>query len=138
MVQQYGFDPDCKVVAFTGDNPASLAGMRVEEKDIVLSLGTSDTLMWAYKTPKPALEGHIFVNPIEGIGIDLLVVYFAFCSGHLISMRDGVEVHKPAKKRTRPISSHCDGISLVNKGFIIWLLGKFCLQDTVGTSEQAR
>ena len=66
MVQQYGFNPDCKVVAFTGDNPASLAGMRVEEGDIVLSLGTSDTLMWAFKTPKPALEGHIFVNPVEG------------------------------------------------------------------------
>ena len=74
MVQQYGFDPDCKVVAFTGDNPASLAGMRVEDKDIVLSLGTSDCLMWAYKTPKPALEGHIFVNPVEGIGIYLLVI----------------------------------------------------------------
>ena len=74
MVQQYGFDPDCKVVAFTGENPASLAGMRLEEKDIVLSLGTSDTLMWAYKTPKPALEGHIFVNPIEGIGIYLFIL----------------------------------------------------------------
>lgn len=67
LVQQYGFNPDCKVVAFTGDNPASLAGMRVEEGDIVFSLGTSDTLMWAFKTPKPALEGHIFVNPIEGM-----------------------------------------------------------------------
>ena len=67
MVHQYGFSRDCKVVAFTGDNPASLAGMRVEEGDIVFSLGTSDTLMWAFKTPKPALEGHIFVNPIEGM-----------------------------------------------------------------------
>lgn len=67
MVEQYGFNPDCKVVAFTGDNPASLAGMRLEEGDIALSLGTSDTLMLCFKTPKPALEGHIFVNPVEGI-----------------------------------------------------------------------
>jgi len=29
------------------------------------------------------------------------------------------------KKRMRPISSHLDQTSLVNKGFIIWLLGKF-------------
>ena len=28
-------------------------------------------------------------------------------------------------KITRPISSHIDRTSLVNKGFIIWLLGKF-------------
>lgn len=65
MVQEYGFSPDCKVVAFTGDNPASLAGMRLDKGDIALSLGTSDTLMLCFKTPKPALEGHIFVNPIE-------------------------------------------------------------------------
>ena len=42
------------------------------------------------------------------------------------------------KKRTRPISSHFDRTNLVNKGFIIWLLGKFCLRDTAGSSERAR
>ena len=66
MILEYGFDPGCKVVAFTGDNPASLAGMRLQEGDIAVSLGTSDTLMMCFKTPKPALEGHIFVNPVEG------------------------------------------------------------------------
>ena len=52
--------------------------------------------------------------------------------------RDGVEVHKRAKKRTRPISSHLDRTSLVNKGFIIWLLGNFFLRDEAGSPEQAR
>ena len=33
---------------------------------------------------------------------------------------DFVSVHKHAKKRTRPISSHLDRTSLVNKGFITW------------------
>ena len=42
------------------------------------------------------------------------------------------------KKRTRPISSHLDRTNLVNKGFIIWLLVKFCLRDTVDSPEQAR
>ena len=41
------------------------------------------------------------------------------------------------KKKTRPISSHLDRINLVNKGFIIWLSGKFFLWDTVGSPEQA-
>ena len=31
-----------------------------------------------------------------------------------------VRIYKHAKKRTRPISSHLDRESLVNKGFIIW------------------
>ena len=52
--------------------------------------------------------------------------------------RDEVEVHKLAKKRTRPISSHLDQTNLVNKGFIIWLLVKFCLRDTAGSPERAR
>ena len=34
--------------------------------------------------------------------------------------RNEVEVHKNAKKRTRPIFCHLDRTSLVNKGFIIW------------------
>ena len=43
-----------------------------------------------------------------------------------------------SQKRTRPISSHLDGTNLVNKGFTIWLLVKFCLRDTVGSPERAR
>ncbi|CAJ0935313.1 unnamed protein product [Ranitomeya imitator] len=64
-VQRYGFSPLCRVIAFTGDNPASLAGMRLEEGDIAVSLGTSDTLFLWIKEPTPALEGHIFINPVQ-------------------------------------------------------------------------
>ncbi|KAG7267221.1 hypothetical protein CRUP_004562, partial [Coryphaenoides rupestris] len=31
---RYGFSEDCRVVAFTGDNPASFAGMRLQEGDV--------------------------------------------------------------------------------------------------------
>ena len=41
-------------------------------------------------------------------------------------------------QKTRPISSHLDRTSLVNKGFIIWLLGKFFLRDKAGSPERAR
>ncbi len=36
-VDRYGVPVDCKVSAFTGDNPASLAGMRLEQGDVVVS-----------------------------------------------------------------------------------------------------
>ena len=36
-----------------------------------------------------------------------------------------VDVHKHAKKSTRPISSHVDRTNLVNKGFITWHWGYF-------------
>lgn len=52
--------------------------------------------------------------------------------------RDEVSVHKLAKKRTRPISSHLYRTSLVNEGFSIWLSGKFLLRDTTGSPERGR
>ena len=42
-------------------------------------------------------------------------------------------VHELAEQRTRPISSHLDRTNLVNKGFIMRLLGKFFLRDTAGS-----
>nr|XP_015209584.1 PREDICTED: xylulose kinase isoform X3 [Lepisosteus oculatus] len=65
FVRRYGFSPDCRVVAFTGDNPGSLAGMRLKEGDIAVSLGTSDTIFLWIKDPKPDVEGHIFCNPVD-------------------------------------------------------------------------
>ncbi|XP_051538537.1 xylulose kinase [Myxocyprinus asiaticus] len=64
-IERYGFSKSCKVVAFTGDNPGSLAGMRLQEGDIAVSLGTSDTVFLWIKDPKPTLEGHIFCNPVD-------------------------------------------------------------------------
>ena len=51
---------------------------------------------------------------------------------------DSASVHKLPKNRPRPISSHLNRTSLVNKGFITWLSGKFFLRDTAGSPERAR
>ncbi|KAJ8277574.1 hypothetical protein GJAV_G00076820 [Gymnothorax javanicus] len=56
---------ESNVVSFTGDNPGSLAGMRLQEGDIAVSLGTSDTVFLWIKDPKPTVEGHIFCNPVN-------------------------------------------------------------------------
>ncbi|KAK1875379.1 Xylulose kinase [Dissostichus eleginoides] len=65
FVQRYGFSESCRVVAFTGDNPASLAGMRLQQGDIAVSLGTSDTVFLWIADPRPALQGHVFCNPVR-------------------------------------------------------------------------
>ncbi|KAM8731540.1 xylulose kinase isoform 1-T1 [Acanthopagrus schlegelii] len=65
FVRRYGFCESCRVVAFTGDNPASLAGMRLQQGDIAVSLGTSDTVFLWIQQPCPALEGHVFCNPVD-------------------------------------------------------------------------
>lgn len=63
-VQRYGFNRSCKIIAFTGDNPASLIGMCLGENDIGVSLGTSDTVFLWLKSPKPGIHGNIFCNPL--------------------------------------------------------------------------
>ncbi|XP_061443638.1 xylulose kinase isoform X3 [Rhineura floridana] len=74
-IQRFGFNSGCKVVAFTGDNPASLAGIRLAEGDIAISLGTSDTLFLWIKEPKPALEGHILCSPVDPQAYMALLCY---------------------------------------------------------------
>ncbi|XP_066540187.1 xylulose kinase isoform X2 [Hoplias malabaricus] len=75
FVKRFGFPEVCKVVAFTGDNPGSLAGMRLQEGDIAVSLGTSDTVFLWIKEPRPTVEGHIFCNPVDGLSYMALICY---------------------------------------------------------------
>ena len=84
MTKRYGLPLDCAVIAFTGDNPSSLAGMRLREGDVAVSLGTSDTLIIWLKTPRPALIGHVFINPVDGetsliLCMHLYVLPVSFC-----------------------------------------------------------
>uniref|UniRef100_A0A673TX84 Xylulose kinase n=2 Tax=Suricata suricatta TaxID=37032 RepID=A0A673TX84_SURSU len=63
-----GFAPwPCVASANQGPllSSASLAGMKLEEGDIAVSLGTSDTLFLWLREPMPALEGHVFCNPVD-------------------------------------------------------------------------
>ncbi|MGE9268581.1 MAG: xylulokinase [Verrucomicrobiales bacterium] len=69
FVAKYGFAPECEVVAWTGDNPASLVGMGATEPGrVVISLGTSDTMFAAMPEPvtDPKGYGHVFGNPAGG------------------------------------------------------------------------
>ena len=74
---RYGFSPFCRVIAFSGDNPNSLAALRLERSgDLAISLGTSDTLFGALAAPRPsAAEGHIFGNPINPRGYMALICW---------------------------------------------------------------
>ena len=59
-------------------------------------------------------------------------------AGYCVFMdRDEVEVHKRAKKEREQYPAIL-AANLVNKGFIIWLLLKFCLRDIAGSPERAR
>ncbi|XP_072235025.1 xylulose kinase [Leuresthes tenuis] len=84
FVRRYGFSESCRVVAFTGDNPASLAGMRLQQGDVAVSLGTSDTVFLWIQEPRPALEGHIFCSPVD---LQAFMALLCFKNGSLTRER---------------------------------------------------
>ncbi|KAK5967879.1 Xylulose kinase [Trichostrongylus colubriformis] len=60
MVKRYGFNSNCTVLPFLGDNPASLAGLNLSENDVGISLGTSDTVFFTTTEYKPCVDAHFF------------------------------------------------------------------------------
>ncbi len=70
FAEKYGLSATCEVALFTGDNPASLVGMGATAPgNVVISLGTSDTLFAAMPGPRadPDGFGHVFGNPAGGL-----------------------------------------------------------------------
>lgn len=83
-VERFGFNDECKIISFTGDNPASLIGMRLKKNDLACSLGTSDTLFLWLDKPKRLTEGHVFCNPIDS---DAYMALLCFKNGSLTRER---------------------------------------------------
>ena len=86
FAERYGLRTDCLVVAFSGDNPNSLAGLRLQEAgDVAVSLGTSDTMFGALSDPRPSgVEGHVFANPVDP---DTYMVMLGRRNGSLVRER---------------------------------------------------
>ncbi|CAB4384529.1 unnamed protein product [Rhizophagus irregularis] len=64
FVKKYGFSEDCKIIPFTGDNPATLISFNIKPGNIVISLGTSDTVLLYTSKPCPTSESHTLCHPI--------------------------------------------------------------------------
>ena len=72
----YGLPADAQVVAWSGDNPCSVAGLGLEAPgDVAISLGTSDTMFGILPVPHPGVEGHIFVNPVDPASYMAMLCY---------------------------------------------------------------
>ncbi|KAI8996511.1 D-xylulose kinase [Trametes punicea] len=65
-VQRWGFNPDCGIAPFTGDNPATVVALSTPG-DAILSLGTSTTLLLsippAETAPKRFTTSHLLSHP---------------------------------------------------------------------------
>jgi xylulokinase len=79
FVEKYGFNNNVPISIFTGDNPSSLVGMGVSqnEREIVISLGTSDTVFRSSNSiiTDSTGSGHLFGNACSTIKG---VIYYLF------------------------------------------------------------
>ena len=60
---RYKFPENCKIVAFTGDNAASLFISGLVQSDALVTLGSSDCVFFFTSTPTPRGGCHIFGDP---------------------------------------------------------------------------
>ncbi|KND00369.1 uncharacterized protein SPPG_04693 [Spizellomyces punctatus DAOM BR117] len=75
FVERYGFRKDCMVVAWSGDNPDSLASLNLRVGDSVVSMGTSDTLLLTLEKATPSTEGHVLCHPTRHDAYMAMIVY---------------------------------------------------------------
>ncbi|KAI0330926.1 D-xylulose kinase [Cubamyces sp. BRFM 1775] len=65
-VQRWGFNPECEIAPFTGDNPATVIALSTPG-DAILSLGTSTTFLLsippAETAPKRFTTSHLLTHP---------------------------------------------------------------------------
>ncbi|KAI9145360.1 hypothetical protein BKA69DRAFT_1121736 [Paraphysoderma sedebokerense] len=64
FIQRFGFSSECRVISFTGDNPATMQTYPLHDS-IIVSLGTSDTVFLPMDSlpTQPHLTSHLFVHP---------------------------------------------------------------------------
>jgi len=63
FVERYGFDPECSIAPFTGDNPSTILALPLRPFDAIISLGTSTTFLMSTQYYKPDPAVHFFNHP---------------------------------------------------------------------------
>lgn len=63
FVEKYGFNNECSVYPFTGDNLATICSLPLETNDVLVSLGTSTTILLITDQYHPSADYHLFIHP---------------------------------------------------------------------------
>jgi len=62
---RFGLSSRCAIYPFTGDNPATLLALPLRERDAIVSLGTSTTLLMATSAYAPHPAHHFLPHPTD-------------------------------------------------------------------------
>ncbi|CDK25470.1 unnamed protein product [Kuraishia capsulata CBS 1993] len=80
FVEKYGFNANAQIFSFTGDNLATILALPLANNDILVSMGTSTTVLLVTDQYVPSANYHIFKHPtIPGSFMGML----CYCNGSL-------------------------------------------------------
>lgn len=63
FVKKYGFSLEAQIYSFTGDNLATIISLPLQQNDILISLGTSTTVLLVTEQYNPSSQYHLFKHP---------------------------------------------------------------------------
>lgn len=63
FINKYGFQENCSIFPFTGDNLATICSLPLQNNDILVSLGTSTTVLLVTDQYHPSPNYHLFIHP---------------------------------------------------------------------------
>lgn len=80
LVRKYGFPSNCKVRPITGDNMGTIMSLPLKSNDILISLGTSTTVLLLTEKYSPSINYHLFKHPVKS---NLYMGMLCYCNGAL-------------------------------------------------------
>ena len=91
FVDTYGFNSDCKIYSFTGDNLATILSLPLQPNDCLISLGTSTTVLIITSNYEPSSQYHLFKHPTLP---DHYMGMLCYCNGSLAREKARDQVNK--------------------------------------------
>ncbi|KAI9849626.1 MAG: hypothetical protein M1837_002751 [Sclerophora amabilis] len=94
LVKRYGFDPNCKILPFTGDNPSTILATPLRPQDAIISLGTSTTFLMSTPFYVPHRSYHLMHHPTTP---GLFMFMLCYKNGGLARERVRDKINEAAK-----------------------------------------
>lgn len=89
--KKYGFSASTKIYSFTGDNLATIISLPLEKNDILISLGTSTTVLLITELCVTSSQYHLFKHPTMSSAFMGMICY---CNGSLAREQVRDELNK--------------------------------------------
>lgn len=80
LSKRYGFNSSCKIWPITGDNLATIMSLPLKRDDLLVSMGTSTTVLLLTKKYLPSVNYHLFRHPVCP---ELFMSMLCYCNGAL-------------------------------------------------------